>query len=102
MRKKAKNCKLRRKNCKLHIKENPGRKLLGNKRKKRKMQKKKKHCFCNIKRRKIQNVYAKKGEKNCKLRRKNVKLHIRKNPGRKLLGSMQKKRKMQKNIDLIM
>ena len=40
MRKKAKNCKLRRKNCKLHIKENPGRKLLGNKRKKRNMQKK--------------------------------------------------------------
>ena len=52
--------------------------------------------------RKIQNVYAKKGEKNCKLSRKNVKLHIRKNIGRKLLGSMRKKRKMQKIIDLIM
>jgi hypothetical protein len=65
MRKNAKNCKLRRKNGKLHINENPGRKLLGNMRKKN--ENAEKHCFCNVKMRKIQNVYAKKGEKNCKL-----------------------------------
>ena len=49
------------KNCKLHIRKNPGRKLLGNRRKRRKMQKK--LCFYNVKKRKIPNVYAKKGEK---------------------------------------
>ena len=49
------------KNCKLHIKKNPGRKLLGNMRKK-KGKCNKKHCFYNVKMREIQIVYTKKGE----------------------------------------
>ena len=54
----AKKCE----NCKLHTKKNPGRKLLGNMRKKSKKCNKK-HCFYNAKMREIQNVYTKKGEK---------------------------------------
>ena len=53
-------CEKMRKNCKLYIRKNPGRKLLGNIRKK---QKNAKNCFYNVKKRKIQNVYAKKCEK---------------------------------------
>jgi hypothetical protein len=53
-------CEKMRKNCKLYIRKNPGRKLLGNIRKK---QKNAKNYFYNVKKRKIQNVYAKKCEK---------------------------------------
>ena len=47
------------KNGKLHIRKNPGRTILGNMRKKSEKCKKK-HCFYNVKKRNIQNVYAKK------------------------------------------
>ena len=48
-------------------------------------------------------MYMRKNAKNCKLRRKNGKLHINENPGRKLLGNMRKKKtKMQKNIVFVM
>ena len=47
-------------------------------------------------------MYMRKNAKNCKLRRKNGKLHINENPGRKLLGNMRQKTKMQKNIVFVM